>query len=1000
VASPAAAQVTVPPGEAWRTLTTENFRVTFPERLEPLGRRAADRAEVAWARLSTAFAAPPSGKVDLLITDHADLSNGFAQVRPSNRITVFARPPVDDPGLGFFDDWMELVVTHELAHSFHLDRAGPLGRLLRGAFGRLPATWPIFPELGLPRWSSEGMATWLESRFTGAGRTRGTYHDMVVRAAALEGRFERFDQVAGDSPVWPGGTRAYAYGSLFFAHLLDKHGEESLAAFTEAVAGQWVPYRLDAAGRKAFGVPLSEEWRLWAEAEARRAGEVRAAAERLGPLTTPEPLTRGARVVLQPRVSRDGDRLAFAASDGRSDVHLRVMGADGGRALATHRTNGLATFDWVDAGRLLVAQLEFDGPYAVWADLYEVEPDGSTRRITRSARLSQPSVGPGGRWAVAVQERDGTNALVRVDLATGAVTLLVPPDPDVHWSYPAVSPDGRWIAASRWTPGAYLDVVVLDASGRQALQVTRDRAMDLAPAWTPDGRMLLWGSDRTEVPNILAASVDPGAGSVGTVLLATNVVTGASYPSVDRAGRWVYFSGYHAEGWEVERVPLEPAAWVPAPEPSSRFDAPARGAGVQEAAAPGRVAPYSAVPTLLPTYWLPLYRPPERTPDVRGGGHVVPSREVTSGAVGFQTSGSDLVGRHGWEAFGRVFTSGGRAEGGAAYSYAGLGNPLLSVAATQFWDEDGARLARKDDAAPWDTLYVLERRRDLAAVATFLGPRWRRDLALSVGAGLTWERRELLDQGLEPSRRYRLNAPTSRLADVRATLVFSTARSWAFQTGAARGVNALVRGRVRSHLALADSSAGVPGRDRGLDDLLAQVRVFHALGGPGHASHVVALRASAGAARGPGADAGHFEVGGAAGMLEDVSGLALFGGSSLFFPVRGYAEAERYGRRAWTASLEYRFPLALVNRGLGAWPLHLDRIVGTLFADAGNAWGPELGVQGYQNPRRSALASVGGEVAARTLVLWSAPLLLRAGVGVPLEGGRDPAVYLRLGLSF
>ncbi len=997
---PAVGQVTVPPDEAWRTLTTEHFRVTFPERLEPLGRRAADRAEIAWTRLSTAFAAPPSGRVDLLITDHADISNGFAQVHPSNRITVYARPPMDDPGLGYFNDWMELVVTHELAHVFHLDRAGPLGRALRGMFGRVPVTWPFFPGLGVPRWTSEGVATWLESRFTGAGRIHGTYHDMVIRTAALEGRFERFDQVAGESPVWPDGNRPYAYGSLFFDHLLEKYGEDRLGAFAETVAGQWVPYRLDAAGRKAFGVSLSEEWRVWAEAEAREAAEVQNAVARLGPVTVPESLTRGARVALRPRVSRDGARLAFAASDGRSDQQIRVTVAQGGGALAAHRTNGLATFDWLDGDRLLVSQLELDGPYEAWGDLYDIAGDGSSRRVTRGERLSQPSADPTGRWAVAVQETGGTNSLVRVDLATGVVTPLGGTDPDVHWSFPAVSPDGRWIAASRWTPGAYLDVVVLDAGGREVLQVTRDRAMDMAPAWTPDGRMLLWGSDRTEVPNILAAPVDPAAGTVGPVLMATNVATGVSYPSADPSGAWIYFSGYHADGWEVERIPLTPATWIPAPVPSARFDAPPRPEAVQSAAAPGQVTSYSAVPTLLPTYWQPLYREPARTPAVRGGGHSVPSREVLSGAVGLQTAGSDLVGRHGWEAFARVFTSGSRVEGGAAYSFAGLGDPVLSVAASQFWDEDGARLARKDDSSPYDTLYVLERSRDLAAAVTYRHPRWRRDLALSVGAAMVWEKRELLDQGLEPSQAYRLNAPESRLADVRATLAFSTARSHPFQIGAARGVSALVRGRVRSHLALADSSKATPGVDRGLDDVLAQVRLFQALGGPGFASHVLAVRVAAGGARGSGADAGHFEVGGASGSVEGVSGLTLFGGSPLFFPLRGYGEATRYGRVAWSASLEYRFPLALVNRGLGAWPLHLDRVMGTLFADAGNAWGPELGVQGYQNPRRAALASVGGEVAAEVLVLWAAPLLLRGGVGVPLRDGHDPAVYVRLGVSF
>jgi hypothetical protein len=39
-------------------------------------------------------------------------------------------------------------------------------------------------------------------------------------------------------------------------------------------------------------------------------------------------------------------------------------------------------------------------------------------------------------------------------------------------------------------------------------------------------------------------------------------------------------------------------------------------------------------------------------------------------------------------------------------------------------------------------------------------------------------------------------------------------------------------------------------------------------------------------------------------------------------------------------------------------------------------------------------------VAATTLVLWAAPVVVRAGVGVPLREGRDPTAYLRLGLSF
>ncbi|HKJ02956.1 MAG TPA: hypothetical protein VJ997_10890, partial [Longimicrobiales bacterium] len=209
---PAAVSGQVPPDEAWRTLTTAHFRVTFPQRMESLGRRAADRAERAYQELSEGFVDPPKGTIDLLVTDHTDVSNGYANIRPSKRITVFARPPADDLALGYFDDWMELVVTHELAHIFHLDRAGPLGKLLRGVFGRADGRWPFFPGVSTPRWTIEGLATWYESLFSHAGRVEGTYHEMILRTAALEGRFEDLDEASGDSPFWPGGTRAYAYG--------------------------------------------------------------------------------------------------------------------------------------------------------------------------------------------------------------------------------------------------------------------------------------------------------------------------------------------------------------------------------------------------------------------------------------------------------------------------------------------------------------------------------------------------------------------------------------------------------------------------------------------------------------------------------------------------------------------------------------------------------------------------------------------------------------------
>ncbi|MEJ2206835.1 MAG: hypothetical protein P8170_22330 [Gemmatimonadota bacterium] len=674
-----------------------HFRVTYPERMTRLAPRIGAIAEKARAGLADAFLEPPDGKIDLLVTDATDYSNGFAQVTPSNRITVYARPPIDEPGLGYFDDWLELVVTHELAHIVHLDRTGTLGRLVRGIFGRVSTTWPFFPGLGSPRWTIEGLATWYESSLTDAGRIRGTHHDMVLRTAALEGRFEGLDQAAGDAPVWPGGERYYAYGARFFEHLLDKFGEDRMGEFASAVAGQWVPYRLDAAGRAAFGSSLSEEWRLWSAEVAEESRTLVDDLEAAGLLTHPEPLTRGARVGYYPRVSPDGSALAFTWSDGRSDSKIRVVDPGSRRPVWDARTNGIATFDWLPGGDLLVAQYELDGPYRIFSDLYRFSRNGRQLRLTRGERLSYPSSGPDGRWAVAVRDGEGTTTLVRVDLANGGVSELLPPEPEVHWTHPAVSPDGRWIAASRWRLGGYLDVVILDQTGRVVLELTRDRAMDLAPGWSPDGSHVVWSSDRTEILNLLVASVDPEGGQVGPIRMVTHVATGVSHPSVDPTGQWIYVSAYHVDGWEVERVPFQPGQWTAAPEPSSRF-APTRPPPAPEPAE-GQARPYSALPTLVPRYWEPLYEEPVVTSPVQTAEIQLRSRELLGGAIGAQTSGRDLVGRHAYDAWARVFTSGGKVDFGASYSWAGLGNPVLSLSASQFWGEDGGYAVRASQAA-------------------------------------------------------------------------------------------------------------------------------------------------------------------------------------------------------------------------------------------------------------------------------------------------------------
>src|SRR5512134_1392190 len=140
ISTDASAQFGVPFAR-YRTFETPHFILTFEAGLEDYARRAATRAEAAHALLVRAYGATPRGKIRLVIVDQGDLFNGAATPTPTNRIIAFAHTPVEGDLL-FTDDPIELLVTHELAHVFHLDAARRGWRVLRGVFGRSELTFP------------------------------------------------------------------------------------------------------------------------------------------------------------------------------------------------------------------------------------------------------------------------------------------------------------------------------------------------------------------------------------------------------------------------------------------------------------------------------------------------------------------------------------------------------------------------------------------------------------------------------------------------------------------------------------------------------------------------------------------------------------------------------------------------------------------------------------------------------------------------------------------
>jgi hypothetical protein len=987
---------TVPPHLDYRTFDTPHFQVIYAPGLQDVALRAAGHAEEAHRILRDAFLEPPGQTIQLVVTDHADLSNGFASVMHRPRIVLFARPSVDGSSLSYYDDWLRMLTMHELGHVFHLDRAGGPGAIARRIFGRVPSQWPFFPGHLLPIWAIEGTAVHLESAHTHGGRLHGTGHESIVRAQVLEGEMERLGQAMGDSPEWPGGNRPYVYGSLFFEWMEGEYGPGSVSRFLDAWAAQWVPYRMNAAAVAATGRSMEALWEEWArgfrdEAAAGREGATREDEEL-------EWLSQGARLAMQPAPDGAG-RVAYVRADGRSDTRLVIRDPDG-RERTVSRWNGMAAPGWGPDGSLVATQLEFEGRWELRRDVFRAWPDGRVQRLTRSMRIADADPHPESGSLVGVQEQEGTNRLVVLTPEGELDRVLRDADPDVHWALPRWSPDGSRIAVVRWRAGGRMSVVVLEpgstAAGEERI-LAEDRSLHTSPGWSPDGAWVLWASDRSGTLQIVARRVEEGQ-PVGPLRQVTWSPAGASRPAVDREGAWVYHARLTGSGWELARIPYRPGEWDEAPAGLERFVAESNdgeadpshweASALPSQAQPPIVAedrPWSPLPTLGPTHWLPLFRDRE----------TVMGRTVLPWAVGLETGGEDPLGRHRWSL--EAWTSPGdpsaRAEGRMDWRWAGLGQPVVRFSAVQRFRTLG--FVEAGDA-PGDTLYPVSRERRVGVDLELLRQRVRSAAVLIAGLGEVREERRLLGpDGLE-SERFALSRPQRTFSEVRTSLAASTVRGHAFSISPEQGVSGSLHARHRWERALPDSLVGRAGADGSFSDLVVVGRGFvpvpTPIAGGRFARSTLAVRGAIGFARGPGATSGHFLVGGGGGGSDRPLGLT-WADENPTFSVRGLPRGEIGGDRAWAVSGELRMPLASLHRGWGALPVHLDRVGAALFVDAAGA---RRGTQGRWERR----SSVGLEGLLLHTLFFGSGSQARAGLALPLEQGRDPSVYLQVDWSF
>jgi Tol biopolymer transport system component len=877
----------------WHTIETDHFLVHYHDGLEEIAPTAARIAEETHHRLAPVLRWTPVGRTHLVLADVVDAPNGFATPFPYNRMVIYLTPPLEQPfALTGREEWLRLVITHEYAHILHLDTVHGLPRMLRRIFGRI-----YFPNLFQPVWVLEGLATHEETRATDGGRGDSTYTDMILRMAVLENRFPTLAQAAIFLDTWPAGEIPYLFGVGFFQHLVEKYGEGLPGDLSENYAGRALPFQVDSTARRTFGSTFKREWRIWQGNLADHYQPLKR--NRVKDWPAAEPLTDEGYRNIFPAISPSGTLIAYSSQTAHRVSTLMLASADGSGQKELMRrfvTSAGAGVSWLpDESGLVYAKLERDRFDNLEFDLYRYDlASGRETRLTRGQRAASPDVSPRSGEIVCTVSGIGRSRLALLADDGGLVRFLTGDDDSHDYFSPRWAPDGERIAVgTRAAHGAFA-IHILDAEGRLLAEVPPGQGIESAPAWSPDGGTIFFSSDRSGIFNIYAYRIEEGL-----LYQVTDVLGGIFSPDVSPDGATLFHARYSADGFNLARLPLHPAEWrrVQAAPPVMLDEEPTLSGIPAEMKVPGR--PYSPWKSLLPHYWFPWIGSDEDG--------------LQAGAM---TSGTDPLARHQYTAVLLYGTDSGRPAYSLLYQYDGFYPTVQVFAADQaVFHADFFRHAGRE-------IDFWERRRQagLDLVFPFSG---------------LWTRHSLIP-GYRFQRLSALTAtPPDALPPAEGTLSGVRLR-YLFDNSVFPPLAISPEDGRRAELAI-HHDASILGSDFSRTRYSLDWREFTNL--PWRRHHVAATRFFAGAAAGDILPQRAFRVGG------DPPGDLLQGLDSEFLPLRGYRLNAFRGQRAVLASIEYRFPLANIERGVGNGPFFLRRLHGAAFfegADAFDSGGPRL----------------------------------------------------------
>lgn len=942
-------------GLDWKVLVTPHFRIHYHDGLKQLAGKTAAIAEHVHDKYSKILNWQPEERTNIILTDEIGLANGWATPVPDNREAIYVTPPTDANTLEDHAGWLETVITHEYVHTLHLDKASGFPLATRKVLGRWPLFLPfsVFPNAFQPRWLTEGIATYYETdKDRGIGRGQSSMFSMMMRMEVEQG-IKPYRQVNQYTTQWPSGTIPYLYGVHFYDFLVETKGDRGIINLVEDYSNDGIPFRLNANMKGVFGKDITYVWRDFENYLNNRYRPQIKTLKDSG-LVEGRRLTEHGYDTGSSRVM-NGD-VYYIRSDNMRRPSLMVLRKGSNTPKHLTDIHFSASFDVHNKAGIVLAQPEFCGNAKLYYDLYKVNPkSGWTSRLTRCGQYHAASWSPDGKTIMAARIHHGKSSLVKLNHEGEKPEVLWQATDDTVLGQLDWSPDGGRIVVSVWRPENGWDLEEFILASKSWKRITSKSVIELAPSYTTDGKGLLFSADYDGIYNLYRLEN-------GKLDRLTNVIGGAFSPVMDDTGSTVYYTGYHAGGNDIYRLDTAGAAIKSTAAKTGasaivRKDWPEVKEKYTEDYSPWR--------SLRPRWWLPeLYFSDQEA------------------VLGVTTSGTDVLNRHIYAA--------------AIYYDAENDWPLgsLDYVYDRWWPVLKYHASRFNDTSVNDDSEIVRVQREDTYQLEFVFPWLSIDRSINTHIGAQRVRES---DGYVDTRAGYLERPDveDRLAGI--AFVYNSSRWFS------RGIS---RNQGRQVHVIAESSDMIEGGDYTGGIYTLDWREYWPLWG----EHVLALRIAGAKSTG---QPRLFELGDAfsAAGIPPVLGSTL--ASSPFgrrhYALRGYEDGLPWleGRHFRLGTVEYRFPVSRIERGITIPPIGIRQIHGALFVDYGASWNtddPETEVyytsDGTRLSRDKYYAGAGIEITFELMAFYDYAFDLKLGYAEGQHHGGDDEVYLGLAASF